>query len=56
MIVIDPSVHTTVNLYLDPGTGSIILQVVIATLMGSTLAAKIYWTKLKALFSRWFRR
>ncbi len=42
--------------YLDPGTGSIILQAVIAGFMGALFAIKLFWAKLKngckAVFSR----
>lgn len=36
--------------YLDPGTGSIILQAIVATVASSLFVIKIYWYKLKALF------
>jgi membrane associated rhomboid family serine protease len=36
--------------YIDPGTGSYLLQIVIATLMGSLLALKIFWQKIKGFF------
>ncbi len=39
-------------LYLDPGSGSFILQIIIATLMGGLLAVKIYWGKIKAYFKK----
>jgi uncharacterized membrane protein required for colicin V production len=35
--------------YLDPGTGSIILQAVIGTVTGALIVIKLYWYKLKAL-------
>jgi hypothetical protein len=33
-------------LYIDPGTGSIILQAVAAAVAGVAIAAKIYWHSL----------
>ncbi len=36
--------------YLDPGTGSIILQALIATVASSLFVIKMYWYKLKAMF------
>lgn len=33
--------------YLDPGTGSYILQLVIAFLLGGSLVIRIYWKKIK---------
>ena len=37
--------------YLDPGTGSILLQGLIAALAGGLMAIKLYWKKLKAKFA-----
>ena len=36
--------------YLDPGTASMILQVVISVLVGAAVAIKIYWNKVKDFF------
>ncbi len=38
--------------YLDPGTGSYIFQLVIAGILGASLAIKIYWGKIKIFFSQ----
>lgn len=38
--------------YLDPGTGSIFLQVILGIAAGVLVAGKIYWAKIKDLFSR----
>ena len=37
--------------YLDPGTGSIIIQGVIAAVVGGLIVIKVYWYKLKSFFS-----
>ena len=36
--------------YLDPGTGSILLQGLIAAIAGGMAAAGMYWTKIKNFF------
>jgi hypothetical protein len=36
---------STAHAYLDPGTGSIILQVLLGGVAGLTLACKLYWQK-----------
>jgi len=36
--------------YIDPGSGSYILQIVIASVLGILTLIKIYWSKLKAFF------
>ena len=33
--------------YLDPGTGSYFLQIIIATLLGAMFAIKQFWYKIK---------
>ncbi len=35
--------------YLDPGTGSMILQAIAAGLAGVAVAGKLYWRRLKSL-------
>ena len=36
--------------YLDPGTGSYILQLILAALFGSLYAVKLYWNKIWTFF------
>jgi len=36
--------------YLDPGSGSFIIQLVIATVLGSLFIIKGYWKKIVAFF------
>ena len=38
--------------YLDPTTGSILLQGLLAGVAGLTVVLRLYWTKLKAFFRR----
>lgn len=38
--------------YIDPGSGSMIVQVIIAAILGTITALKIYWHKIKKIFSR----
>ena len=42
--------------YLDPGSGSFLLQLLIAALLGSLFAMRTYWGKIKSFFSRRFSR
>lgn len=42
--------------YIDPGTGSYIIQVLIGGLLGAAFALKIYWKKVKAYFSNLFSK
>jgi hypothetical protein len=38
--------------YIDPGTGSYVLQLAIAGALGASYAVKHYWSRFKGLFSR----
>lgn len=40
------------TLYLDPGSGSFLLQLLIAGIAGAALAIKIYWRKIVTLFNK----
>lgn len=42
--------------YLDPGTGSIILQAVLAAVAGALVSLKLYGQKIRILFKRVFAR
>jgi|TARA_B110000467_G_C18260245_1_gene445881 hypothetical protein len=37
--------------YIDPGSGSMVIQMVIAALVGAGIAIKVFWEKLKYKFS-----
>ena len=43
-----------VHAYLDPGTGSYALQVVLAMVVGGLYSLKLYWTTIKAFLKRIF--
>ena len=47
--------HTDiVEAYIDPGTGSLILQILLAVVVGAGFAVKIFWTKIMSFFSKLF--
>ncbi|MCF7810505.1 hypothetical protein K9N50_05910 [bacterium] len=37
--------------YLDPGTGSYLLQILIAGLVGAAFSIKVFWLRIKDFFS-----
>ncbi len=47
---------TNAYAYIDPGSGSIILQAIIAALAGAGTAISIYWKKVKLFFSKIFKK
>ena len=40
--------------YLDPGTGSFIIQLVLGVLFGSLLVVKLFWISIKGFFKKLF--
>ncbi len=38
--------------YLDPGTGSMVLQLLLGGVAGVVVVVKLYWEKIKYFFSR----
>ena len=38
--------------YLDPGSGSFLLQLLLATLLGAGFAIKMYWKKITGWFKK----
>lgn len=38
--------------YLDPGSGSYLLQLLIAALLGAAFALRMYWGRIKSFFRR----
>jgi hypothetical protein len=40
--------------YIDPGTGSMILQATIGAIVGSAVALKLFWNRIKFFFVRLF--
>lgn len=38
--------------YLDPGTGSYVIQVILAAVLGIGVAARLFWHKIKNIFKK----
>jgi hypothetical protein len=38
--------------YIDPGSGSLVIQIIVGALVGAGITIKIYWYKLKEKFIR----
>lgn len=44
------------NAYLDPGTGSYVLQLLVGGLLGGLFALGVFWRRVVAFFKHLFRR
>jgi hypothetical protein len=42
--------------YLDPGAGSVVIQVIIAGVVGAAAVIRFYWTKITSVFARGARK
>jgi len=42
----------SVQPYLDPGSGSILLQLLLAVVLGAGVILRTQWSKIKSLFGR----
>ncbi len=42
--------------YIDPGTGSYIIQIIIASVLAVLTLSRIYWSRLKAFFGGIFAK
>lgn len=48
--------HSDVYAYLDPGTGSMILQAIIGFITAALATILYYWEKVKTFFLKLFRK
>ena len=48
--------YSPAHAYLDPGTGSIILQAILGFIAASIATVSFYWTKVKFFFSKFFKK
>jgi hypothetical protein len=42
--------------YIDPGVGSILLQMLIASFVGGIYVIKVQWLKIKEKWNKWFKK
>jgi hypothetical protein len=42
--------------YIDPGSGSLVIQMLIGALVGAGIAIKVFWVKLKYKFQSLFKK
>jgi len=42
--------------YIDPGTGSYIIQIAIAALVGGLFAVKMFWIRIKTFITSLFKK
>jgi hypothetical protein len=39
-------------IYIDPGSGSMLLQIIAGAILGAGVVVKTYWTKIKSFFGK----
>ena len=50
------AVPSIAHAYLDPGTGSYVVQLLIGSLLGGLFALGVFWRRVVAFFKHLFRR
>ena len=51
-----PLAYYNVHAYIDPGAGSLVIQVLIASAIGAIFLLKTYWIKVKLFFANLFSK
>ena len=46
------SVYAHPPLYLDPGSGSLLVQILLAALLGAGVTVRLFWKRIAAFFGR----
>jgi hypothetical protein len=49
-------ISTGVFGYIDPGTGSYVIQIILAAIVGLSFGLKLFWRKIKGFFRNLFHR
>jgi hypothetical protein len=49
--ILNHTIYALPVLYLDPGSGSFIIQLLIAAALGIGVAARMYWAKIKSFIT-----
>jgi len=50
--ILNPDYVNVVFAYIDPGTGSLIIQITIGLVVAIGVSTKMYWSKIKKYFSK----
>jgi len=50
--ILDGMFISGIQNYLDPGTGTLIIQMIVGALVGIGITIKLYWYKLKEKFTQ----
>jgi len=45
-----------ISLYIDPGSGSMVIQMLVGALVGVGITVKVYWHRLKFKISNFTRK
>jgi hypothetical protein len=56
LIIVLLALPSVAHAYLDPGTGSYVVQLIIGGLLGGLFALGVFWRRVLALFKRLFKR
>ena len=49
-VLLVSSITGNVHAYLDPGTGSMAIQMMLAAVVGALATVKVFWTRIRSFF------
>ena len=50
-LIIKAAIHVTGRYYLDPGSGSMLIQIILGAVVGLGVLVRVFWNNIKAFFS-----
>ena len=51
-LMLPSSIAQGIHYYIDPGTGSLVIQILIGSALGARFFVKLFWNKIKQFFTR----
>lgn len=50
--VINLAINTSIKYYLDPGSGSMLIQIILGAVLGVGVLVRVFWANIKGFFTK----
>lgn len=50
--VVNLAIHSSMECYLDPGSGSLLIQIILGAVLGLGVLVRVFWANIKGFFTR----
>lgn len=50
--VINLAINTSIKYYLDPGSGSMLIQIILGAVLGVGVLVRVFWANIKDFFTK----